>query len=68
MYLVKRAAHLIETWEYAHKEERSGGTVDGSQNLQSTNFTDKNIFDNSYQLVTHFLDFPIWENKIAYFE
>ena len=48
MYVVKRAARLIETWEYAHKEEQSGGTVDGSQNLQSTNFTDKNIFDNSY--------------------
>ena len=33
---------------YAHKEEQSGGTVDGSQNLQPSNFTDKNIFDNSY--------------------
>ena len=28
--------------------------------------TDKNIFDNSCQLVKYFLDFPLWENKITY--
>ena len=27
--------------------------------------TDENIFDNSI-LVTHFPDFPLWENRIAY--
>ena len=31
-------------------------------------YTDKNIFDDSYQLVTHFPDFPLWENRIAYFK
>ena len=29
-------------------------------------YTDKNIFDNSYYLVKHFPDFPLWENRIAY--
>ena len=31
-------------------------------------FTDKKYFDDSNQLVTHFLDFPLWENIIAYFK
>ena len=26
----------------------------------------KNILDSSYKLVTHFSDFPLWENRIAY--
>ena len=30
-------------------------------------FTVKNFVDDSYQLVTHFLDFSLWENRIAYF-
>ena len=30
--------------------------------------TDKNVVDKSYQLVTQFLDFPLWENRIAYFK
>ena len=30
--------------------------------------TDKNNFDDSYLLVTHFPVFPLWENKIAYFK
>ena len=31
-------------------------------------YTDKNIVDVSCQLVTHCLDFPLWEKSIAYFE
>ena len=30
--------------------------------------TDKNVFDDSYLLVTHFPDFPLCENRIAYFK
>ena len=30
--------------------------------------TDKIFFDDSYLLVTHFPDFPLWENGIAYFK
>ena len=36
--------------------------MDSSQN------TDKNILDNFNLLVTYFPDFPLWENRIAYFE
>ena len=36
--------------------------------IKSTNNTDKNILDDSYLIVTHFLDFPLWENRIAYFK
>ena len=45
------------------------GTIDYKSlvtDYYSTN-TDKNILDNSYQLVTHFPDFPLGENRIAYF-
>ena len=31
-------------------------------------FTDKNIFDNSYYLVKHFPDFPLWEYTIVSFK
>ena len=31
-------------------------------------YTDKNIFDDSYYIVTHFPDFPLWEKRIAYFK
>ena len=31
-------------------------------------YTDENKFDNSYWLVTHFLDIPLLENIIAYFK
>ena len=30
-------------------------------------FTDINILEDSYQLVKHFLDFPLWEYRIASF-
>ena len=30
--------------------------------------TDRNILDDSYQLVKHFLDFPLWEYTIASFK
>ena len=30
--------------------------------------TDKNIFDDSYWLVSHFLDFLLWKNRIVYFK
>ena len=35
--------------------------------LQLHRITDKNIFDNSYKLVKHFPDFPLWEYPIASF-
>ena len=34
--------------------------------FKQCDFTDENIFDNSYSLLTHFLDFPLWENRINY--
>ena len=30
--------------------------------------TDKNILEDSYQLVKHFLDFSLWEYSIASFD
>ena len=30
--------------------------------------TDKKFLDDSYELVTHFPDFLLWKNRIAYFE
>ena len=30
-------------------------------------FTDRNILEDSYQLVKHFLDFPLWEYRFASF-
>ena len=36
--------------------------------IENVDNTDKNILDDSYKLVTHFPDFPLWENRIAYFE
>ena len=41
----------------------------GAQYIDETDrpFTDRNIFDDSYKLVTHFPDFLLWENRIAYF-
>ena len=35
--------------------------------LHSIALTDKNIFEDSYQLVRHFPDFPPWEYRIACF-
>ena len=34
----------------------------------SCDSTDKNIFDDSYLLVTPIPDFLIWENRMAYFK
>jgi hypothetical protein len=36
-------------------------------NIFPTN-TDENILEDSYYFVTHFLDFLLWENRIAYFK
>ena len=33
--------------------------------LQALQYTDRNVLDKSYQLVKHFLDFPLWEYRIA---
>ena len=39
-----------------------------NQKIDGFKHTNKNILDNSYQIVTHFPDFPLWENRIAYFK
>ena len=51
--------------EYKNKTDQ---IVTYMQYRTKEDFTDKNIFDNSYQLVKHFPDFPLWENRIAYFK
>ena len=33
-----------------------------------TSYTDRNILEDSYQLVIHFQDFQLWEYNIASFE
>ena len=43
-------------------------TIEIETPLSPSTNTDKNIFDKSYQLVTHFPDFPLWENRIAHFK
>ena len=35
--------------------------------MASYYFTDRNILEDSYKLVKHFLDFPLWEYRITSF-
>ena len=37
----------------------------GARGQGDVHYTNENIFDNSYKLVTHFPDFLLWENRIA---
>ena len=39
-----------------------------NQSGQSYSYTDKNNLDKSYKLAKNFLDFPLWEKRIAYFK
>ena len=52
------SAHLSSPNIYAQKEYLK----------ETVLFTDKNIFEGSYQLVTHFPDFLLWENRVACFK
>ena len=36
--------------------------------LLSWSYTDRNILDDSHQLVKHFSDFPLWEYRFASFD
>ena len=38
------------------------------QTIKDRQYTDKNNLDKSHKLVKYFLDFPLWEKRIAYFK
>ena len=61
--------HMVTHWALPILNECYNGSVHGwSQRRANCIYTDKNNLDKSYKLAKNFLDFPLWEKRIAYFK